>query len=586
MPASREKKDLPTANGSEPAPTPKTAAGNARSSSLLWAPLLTISAAAFAAEIPFFFFGTPSGHDVEFHLYSWLEVLAQWKQGVFLPRWAAMAHFAYGEPRFVFYPPASWTLGALISAIVPWRLASPVYIWIALILAGASMFLLARRWMNRGDAIFAATLYAVNPYHLVIVYWRSAFAELLASCLVPLLVLLVVKVVDGERRVVVPLSLVLAAAWLTNAPAAVMIHYSLALLLLLFALQRRSWRVLGRGAAAVALGAALAAFYLLPAIYEQKWVNIAEAVSQGSRPIDNFLFIHTSDADHDAFNRIVSWIAALEIVVTLAAAWAARSWRKSAQGVWQTLLGWAVVCSMLMFPMTALLWKFLPKLEFMQFPWRWLLCLSVIFSIFVTLGLRRWWMRIALCAVSFLVIATAWQRIQPPWWDNASDLREMQDNMTDGIGYEGTDEYTPVGADPSSIDKAAWKVRVVGTAHSSIRVLQWNAETRLFTARMSAPDQLALRLFNYPAWNVEVDGHKVNAITRESTGQMLIPVEAGMNRVQITFGRTWDRKFGGWISGITVLLLLLWTVVRSPWLQTLRPRSSDLGLQPHRKNQS
>jgi 6-pyruvoyl-tetrahydropterin synthase related domain len=550
MPAS-QKTNLQTAGKSTPGPAINTTRNVSRLS-LLWTPLLAIGAAVFAVEIPFFFFGTPSGHDVEFHLYSWLEVLAQWKQGIFFPRWATMAHFAYGEPRFIFYPPASWTLGGLISTIVPWRLASPVYIWIVLVLAGTSMFMLARRWMSRRDAIFAATLYAINPYHLVIVYWRSAFAELLASCLVPMLVLLVVKAADGERRVVVPLSLVLAAAWLTNAPAAVMIHYSLAVLLVFFAWQRHSWRVLAVGAGAVALGAALAAFYLLPAIYEQKWVNIAEAVSQGSRPIDNFLFIHTSDADHDAFNRIVSWIAALEIVATLAAAWAARRWRQSAREIWRTLVGWAVVCSVLMFPISVLLWRCLPKLEFMQFPWRWLLCLSFIFSIFITLGLRRWWLRAALCAVSVLMIATAWQRLQPPWWDNASDLREMQDNMTDGVGYEGTDEYTPVGADPSAIDKNAWKVRVNGTATAAIHVLQWNAESKLFTAQMSAPDQLALRLFPYPAWKVDVNGHSVQTAAREGTGQMLVPVEAGVNRVQLTFTRTWDRSAGGWISVFTL----------------------------------
>ena len=78
---------------------------------LLWAPLLAIGCAAFVVEIPFFFLGTPSGHDVEFHLYSWLEVLSQWKHGIVFPRWAALAHFGYGEPRFLFYPPASWTLG-------------------------------------------------------------------------------------------------------------------------------------------------------------------------------------------------------------------------------------------------------------------------------------------------------------------------------------------------------------------------------------------------------------------------------------------------------------------------------------------
>jgi hypothetical protein len=525
----------------------------------LWAPLAAIGAAAFAVEIPFFFFGTPSGHDVEFHLYSWLEVLAQWKQGVLLPRWAAMAHFGYGEPRFVFYPPASWMLGGILSAIVPWTLTSAVYIWIELSLAGTSMFLLARRWLDRRSAIFAATLYAVNPYHLVIVYWRSAFAELLASCLLPLLLLFVLKMAEKKRPVVVPLSLVLAAAWLTNAPAAVMIHYSLALLLLLFAWQERSWRSLWMGGAAVALGACLAAFYLLPAIHEQKWVNIGEAVSAGSRPQDNFLFIHTTDAVHDAFNRIISWVAILEIVVALSAAWAGRKWRETKPALWSALVAWAVACAALMFPLTALLWRFLPKLEFMQFPWRWLLCLSMIFSILVTLGVRRWWVRVALCVVAVLVIATAWRRIQPPWWDNAADLREMQDNMTDGVGYEGTDEYTPMAADPAAIDKEAWKVRVNGTAHAAIRVLKWNAELKFFTAEVSASDQLALRLFYYPAWKVEVNGRVVHAGEREGTGQMLVPAEAGMNRVQAAFVRTWDRTVGGWISLVTLLGVGLWS---------------------------
>ncbi len=522
----------------------------------MWSPLLAIGAAAFAVEIPFFFFGTPSGHDVEFHLYSWLEVLAQWKRGIVYPRWAALAHFAYGEPRFVFYPPASWLLGGLLSALFPWRIAASVYIWLVLTLAGISMFVLARRWFDRRDAIFLGVFYAVNPYHLVIVYWRSAFAELLASCLVPLLMLLLLKAVEDNRRVTIPLGLVLAAAWLTNAPAAVMIHYSLALLVVIFAWQRRSLRILWVGAGAVALGACLAGFYLLPAIYEQRWINIAEAVSAGSRPQDNFLFIHTSDADHDAFNRIISWVAMLEIAGTIAAVWAARAWRETKRVLWTGLTGWAAACCLLMFPVTALLWRFLPKLEFMQFPWRWMLCLSMIFSIFVTASLRRWWMRLAVLAVGILVIAGAWHRIQSPWWDNAADLREMQDNMADRVGYEGTDEYTPVGADPSAIDKDARNVTVNGPARAAIHVQRCDAESKTFTAEMSAPDQLALRLFRYPAWKVEVNGRVVETAARADTGQMLVPVEAGTNRVQIKFARTWDRTAGGWISVLALILII------------------------------
>jgi hypothetical protein len=592
---------------------------------LLWSPLLAIGAAAFAVEIPFFFFGTPSGHDVEFHLYSWLEVLAQWKQGIVYPRWASLAHFAYGEPRFLFYPPASWTLGAGLSAIFPWTVVSSIYIWMALVAAGVSMFMLARRWVNRNfldrrDAIFAAVFYAVNPYHLVIIYWRSAFAELLASCLVPLLLLFVLKAVDEDKdadehvglnknehvglnkyvgRAIVPLALVLAAAWLTNAPAAIMIHYSLALLVVFFAWRRRSLRLLLVGAGAVALGACLAGFYLLPAIYEQRWVDIAQAISAGSRPADSFLFIHTADADHNAFNHIVSWVAVLELVVIFAAAWAAWKFREAERELWNALLSWVVVCGVLMLPVSALLWKVLPKMEFMQFPWRWLLCLSMILSVFVTAGFaktgvagsgfaesgsRRWWWRGAVCVVSILVIVAAWERVQAPWWDNAGDLREMQDNMATGAGYEGVEEYTPLGADPAAIDsaaidaatseptimdpamiepamidKGARKVTVDGPARAAIHVYRWDAESRMFTAEMSAPDRLALRLFRYPAWQVEVNGHVVDTSAREGTGQMLVPVAAGMNRVEISFVRTWDRTLGGWISIVAMAGLGIWS---------------------------
>jgi hypothetical protein len=530
-------------------------AHNVQPRSLAWAPLLSIAAAAFAVEIPFFFRGSPSGHDFEFHLYAWLDVLGQWKQGIVYPRWAALAQFGYGEPRFIFYPPASWSLGAALSAILPWTIVPSIYIWLALVGAGAAMFLLARRWLDRRDATFAAVLFAVNPYHLVIVYWRSAFAELLASLLLPLLLLLVLRADEKGRRIAVLLALVLAAGWLVNVPSAVMIHYSLALLIVVIAWRRRSWRVLLTGGTAVVLGAALAAFYLLPASYEQKWINIAQVIGAGLRPVDSFLFAHTADAEHDAFNRVPSCIAAAEILLTIAAAWAARRWRGHDYGLWLALVAWTGACALLMLAITNPLWNILPKLRFVQFPWRFLLCLGVPFALLTVMGFRRWTARVAIYLVMLCVFGFVWRHFQAPWWDQPADLREMQDNMATGVGYEGTDEYLPLGADPSNVDKTARPVTVEGAAHATIQVSEWKADSKLFTAEMSAPDNLALRLFNYPAWRVEVNGRPVESGTRESTGQMLVPVEAGANRVQITFVRTWDRKLGAWISLFAVLLV-------------------------------
>jgi len=206
---------------------------------------------------------------------------------------------------------------------------------------------------------------------------------------------------------------------------------------------------------------------------------------------------------------------------------------------------------------TAPLWNILPKLRFAQFPWRWLLCLGIPFSLLTTMGVRRWTSRVAIYVAMLCVLAFVWHHLLPPWWDYAPDLREMQENMATGAGYEGTDEYTPVGADPWAVDKTAPRVTVDGPAHAAIRVSEWRAERKEFTAEMSAADELVLHLFNYPAWRVEVNGRMVQASAREGTGEMLVPVEAGTNRVQIIFVRTWDRTAGAWISMVAVVFVLV-----------------------------
>ena len=533
-------------------------------------------AVAFLVILPFFFLGSPSGHDFEFHVNSWMEVLSQWKQGIIYPRWAALAQYGYGEARFIFYPPLSWTLGAALGALLPWKAVPGAYIWLALTLSGSFMFLLARRWLDRRDAIFAAAFYTANPYFIVIVYWRSAFAELLAGALLPLLFLYALRS-EEENSAVVPLALIVAAAWLTNIPAAVMVNYSLVLLMLILAVLERSPRILLRGALVVLLGAALAAFFLIPAAYEQKWVNIAEVLSPGVRPQDNFLFTNINDVDHNRFNLLVSIVASAEIIALAIAAFISRQWRRHEPKVWWTLLGWALVAVLLNFSFTSFLWERLPELRYLQLPWRWLLCLSVGLALFITIASRRWMVRVLICIAMLVLLGFVGHRVQVPWWEKAEDFAQMLDNQQSGAGYEGTDEYVPVEADPYEINKNASRValddNVAADQILQVRIQRWNAESKLFTVEVSQPGQLVLRLFNYSAWRVEVNGQMVATTTRSVTGQMLIPVQAGENRVQITFTRTWDRTLGGIVTAVTALLFGIYFA--------LRRLRSGFGLTPH-----
>jgi len=71
-----------------------------------------ILAVALVAIVPELLRGPSCGHDFDFHLVSWLDALNGWRHGILYPHWATSANYGAGEPRFVFYSPLTWMLGA------------------------------------------------------------------------------------------------------------------------------------------------------------------------------------------------------------------------------------------------------------------------------------------------------------------------------------------------------------------------------------------------------------------------------------------------------------------------------------------
>jgi hypothetical protein len=518
--------------------------------------VLAIAVTSFCALLLWFHYGIPSGHDFEFHFNSWVEVLDHWKQGVAYPHWAALAHYSYGEARFIFYPPVSWTLGASLGAILPWKVVPGAYVWLALTFSGVTMFVLARRWLSPRDALFASILYAINPYHLIIVYWRSAMAELLAAAYLPLLLLCVLRLEEEDgKRMIGPLGFLLAAGWLTNVPSGVMMHYSVGILVVSIAIYRRSWNVLVYAGVAVVAGAALAAVYLVPVLHQTSWVSLDQVFSPGVRPDDNFLFAHTTDPDHDRFNLLVSVVAASEFVLLTMALFFSRATRVAK--LWWPLVLWGAACVLLMSRLTLPFWHHLPQLRYVQLPWRWLLAFNVAFALAVVIGFQRWWLRVAVCVAALGIVPFVAHRILMPWWDQSADILEMVDNQHDGIGNEGADEYAPAGVDPYDVDQNAPRAQFQGDGPVKVAFEKWTAEKRVIVADAPSPGNLTLRLFNYPLWQAKVNGRAAQTGTG-SHGEMLIPLAAGANRIEINFAEGWDRSAGAGISVIALLAMLMW----------------------------
>jgi hypothetical protein len=585
--------------------------------------------AAAVATAPQLIRGNSCGHDFDFHLVSWFDTLDSWRHGVFYPHWTPSANYGAGEPRFVFYPPLTWMLGAALGLVLPWQLVPVALTFLCLAATGLATRKLALEVvpdaLPDGPATLAGCAALFSGYALFTAYERSAFGELTGGFWIPLLLLFILRdrtpsaaaplwrrALDGSAA---PLALVMAGAWLSNAPVGVMACYLAAAVALVAALLAKSWAPLLRTAAGTAVGIALAAVYLLPAAIEQRWVDIRQATADpGERIETSWLFARHADPLlqlHDVELHRVSLIAVAMIAAAMSGLLLAWARGKLARGNqlrpfhwWLPLALIPPAVLLLQLPISLPVWNLLPKLRFLQFPWRWLVALEAPVGIFFALAVwpTRRWLRVALvaaCAAAF-VASSAWAGLrffQSCYEEDA--VPAMLSVYRTGAGFEGTGEYSPPDADNTQIATGlpaaclvidpAIKLGVIDTlgANPDWWVEQGSclatfdgtptpgqnpAEHLRIRANLRQSGYLILRLCVYPAWRVTVNGRSVAALPQREDGLMAVAVPQGPIDLAVDWIATPDVVAGRWLSALGVFALTaLWYLERKA-KRNSRPR--------------
>jgi len=575
-------------------------------------PALIFLATALAIA-PQYFRGNSCGHDFDFHLISWLDAQTSWRQGILYPHWTPSANFGAGEPRFVFYPPLTWMLGAALGLVLPWPLVPLALTFLLLAATGLATRALARQALSDGAATLAGCTAIFSGYALFCAYERSAFAELAGGCWIPLLLLFVLRdrnpagsllhrAFDGSAA---PLALVVAGAWLSNAPVGVMASYLLAAVALAAALLSKSWAPFVRASVGAALGMGLAALFLVPAIAEQAWADLQQAASDSGSLVENsWLFSHHADPAlefHDVVLHQASMIAVM--MIGLALAGLLLTWRRKSLSAdrrwWVPLALIPVVVLFLQLPISLPVWNLLPKLRYLQFPWRWLVVLEGPMALFFAAAVwpavsARPWRRVAVtaaCTAAFLAITATAGLVFFQSCDDQDAVVSMVATYLSGAGVGGSDEYEPpatdnslfaiglpgacVVADPATVlgkgtgDPDAppvWQA-AQGSCEETFAASPVSAknhaeqfEVRANTGRAG---YLILRLHSYPAWRVLVNGRPVADSPKRDDGLIAVPVAQGPVEITADWTATPDILLGRWCSALALFLVTgLWLLER------------------------
>jgi hypothetical protein len=245
-----------------------------------------------------------------------------------------------------------------------------------------------------------------------------------------------------------------------------------------------------------------------------------------------------------------------------------------------------VAVLLLQLPISLFMWNALPKLRFLQFPWRWLVVLEAPMGIFVANAVwvrTRTWRLLVIVASSFLFIGSAgfagyafYQNCAPE-----DSVVGMLAALRAGKGSEGTDEYAPRGADnslvPTDLPAACLVANpaiALGAGDPDLTP-QWTPEqgSCLATFPFDPPTgrdgvqhkrlhafatnagYLILRLRDYPAWSVRVNGTPAPSRPAREDGLMAISVLPGSAVVSVDWTTTPDVLKGRQISLVAALLV-------------------------------
>ena len=493
--------------------------------------------------------------------------------GQFPPRWASDMHYEYGSPFLQFNYQLPYYLGYLGHLInLPITTIFKLLMAISLVAGAVGMFALGQTLT--GSAFFslaAAVLYTYTPYQAIDRYVRGAIGESFALSLLPWLFLAGVKLTRKVNTVgIVILGILIGLLLISHQPAALFTIPLFAFIFGLSLLLSRKVDILIGFVKSTIVGLLLSAYYWIPVIFERTYIQVASPFNYR----DQFPFIWqliyspwkysgASPFSTDTFSfqiGIINLLVLLFASVMITISFIRR--QKGSVEVWLTRL--LVISTFLVIGLMNIrsdpIWKTIPIIQVIQFPWRLLMFTSIFTSIlflFVIKTVNKPWDKVVALIVVLAAIALNVSYFRPGLivdHDDGYYLHRFLPRAALLPGEKISAEYFNHAEDYVPLPKEATRPfnlpeSKLTTFDPVTTIKNIDPNPYSFRAEVTAvgDDVLTFHTFNYPGWEVRVDGFLV-PVTPNTIGAISFPVPPGRHEVSLSFKDTRLRLFSNIIS--------------------------------------
>lgn len=489
-------------------------------------------------------------------------------------RWVPDMGYEYGYPQFNYYGPLPYYvmeafhlsgLGYLDSVKAGLVLLTLVSVF--------GMFLLGKSLWGTAGGLVSTILYSYAPYRALDFYVRGDIAELAALAIFPYLFWSVAGILKGNKKSILWFALSFAAL-LTSHNISTLIFTPVLGLWALFIILTNKKEILPDLAKRITYlilggvwGIAIGSFFFIPAYFEKGYVHVETLLLGYFNYLQHYVSIsqllfstywNYGASEGGIYDELylgiglLHWILPLLSLVLL---FVIRKKKEFKTVLFLAIIGWAAL--FLTHEKSTFIWNHIPIFAYLQFPWRFLLITTFIFSLAagamarVFNGGRQAAVLVAVILFASLLFYSSY--FHPQKWLSITDADKFSGESWTLQTTISIFDYLPIYAKHPPATKAPDRpvfiqgkgVVISGGKKSDSQT--WQIKVDVGTALVELPT------YYFPVWKVFVDGKETQISYDNELGLIRFNLSSGDHQV---YAKLTDTPVRG-ISDIATALGLL-----------------------------